>query len=93
MERAAFKFTPEYLAVLGGKGSDLYEEFVGMFTKGLLAARKYASVTVTLIEIMMFQVISCCCFPVPSIRFFFHPRSSGVAPASPPLTHPPRQVC
>lgn len=68
MERAAFKLTPEYVAVLGGKGSELYEEFVGMFTKGLAAARKYATVTVTMIEIMMFQVmmfiisvrVSCC---------------------------------
>lgn len=56
MERAAFKFTPEYLAVLGGKSSPLYEEFVNLFAKGLAAARKYASVTVTMIEIMMFQV-------------------------------------
>lgn len=56
MERAAFKLTPEYLALLGGKGSELYEEFVDMFTKGLLAARKYATITITMIEIMMFQV-------------------------------------
>lgn len=56
MERAAFKFTPEYVEVLGGKGSKLYEEFVEMFTKGIMAARKYATVTITMIEIMMFQV-------------------------------------
>lgn len=56
MERAAFKFTPEYVEVLGGKGSNLYEEFVEMFTKGIMAARKYAAVTITMIEIMMFQV-------------------------------------
>lgn len=56
MERAAFKITPEYVAVLGGKGSPLYEEFADLFAKGLAAARKYASVTITMIEIMMFQV-------------------------------------
>eukprot|EP00752_Nemacystus_decipiens_P003913 g3587.t2 len=55
MERAAFKFTAEYLEVLGGKDSPMYEEFVEMFCKGLAAARKYATVTVTMIEIMMFQ--------------------------------------
>ncbi|CAN0492935.1 unnamed protein product, partial [Laminaria digitata] len=53
MERAAFKFTPEYVEVLGGSDSDLYEEFIDMFTKGLAAARKYATVTITMIEIMM----------------------------------------
>lgn len=56
MERAAFKCTREYVEVLGGKDSELYEEFVVMFTKGLAAARKYATVTVTMMEIMMFQV-------------------------------------
>lgn len=56
MERAAFKLTDEYVAVLGGKDSELYEEYVGMFVKGLMAARKYATVTITMLEIMMFQV-------------------------------------
>lgn len=56
MERAAFKFTAEYLEVLGGKDSPMYEEFIDMFCKGLAAARKYATVTVTMMEIMMFQV-------------------------------------
>lgn len=56
MERAAFKFTAEYVEVLGGSDSELYEEFIDMFTKGLAAARKYATVTITMIEIMMFKV-------------------------------------
>ena len=56
MERAAFKFTAEYVEVLGGSDSDLYEEFIHMFTKGLAAARKYATITITMIEIMMFKV-------------------------------------
>lgn len=56
MERAAFKFTSEYLEVLGGKDSPVYEEFIEMFCKGLAAARKYATVTITMLEIMMFQV-------------------------------------
>lgn len=56
MERAAFKMTAEYRALLGGRGSTLYEEFVDLFTKGIMAARKYATVTITMIEIMMFQV-------------------------------------
>lgn len=56
MERAAFKFTSEYLEVLGGKDSPMYEEFIEMFCKGLAAARKYATVTITMLEIMMFQV-------------------------------------
>lgn len=56
MERAAFKFTPEYMEVLGGKDSAMYEEFILMFTKGLVAARKYATVTITMMEIMMFKV-------------------------------------
>ncbi|CAM9609906.1 unnamed protein product [Hapterophycus canaliculatus] len=55
MERAAFKFTAEYVEVLGGKDSPMYEEFVQMFCDGLAAARKYATVTVTMMEIMMFQ--------------------------------------
>lgn len=68
MERAAFKFTAEYVEVLGGSDSELYEEFIDMFTKGLAAARKYATVTITMIEIMMFKVsvdgcplwVTCC---------------------------------
>ncbi len=56
MERAAFKLTDEYMEVLGGKESPMYEEFIVMFTKGLAAARKYATVTVTMMEIMMFKV-------------------------------------
>ena len=59
MERAAFKFTAEYAEMLGGKGADLYEEFVDMFTKGIFAARKYATVTTNMMEIMMFQVNVC----------------------------------
>lgn len=57
MERAAFKLTAEYVEVLGGKESPMYEEFIQMFSDGLAAARKYATVTITMMEIMMFQVI------------------------------------
>lgn len=58
MERAAFKCTGEYMEVLGGKDSAMYEEFIVMFIEGLQAARKYATVTITMMEIMMFKVIS-----------------------------------
>mmetsp|Transcript_9964 Transcript_9964/g.14023 ORF Transcript_9964/g.14023 Transcript_9964/m.14023 type:complete len:1056 (-) Transcript_9964:155-3322(-) len=55
MERASFKLTQEYVDAMGGKKSEVFKYFNEMVAQGLVAARKYASVAITLMEIMMFQ--------------------------------------
>ncbi|KAG5183852.1 kinase-like domain-containing protein, partial [Tribonema minus] len=55
MERAHFKLTQEYVDVLGGRDSEMFKYYVEMVGQGLVAARKYATVAITLLEIMMFQ--------------------------------------
>jgi phosphatidylinositol 4-kinase len=55
MERAPFKLTQEYADVLGGPDSEMFKYYIDMVGKGLIAAKKYSTVAVTLLEIMMFR--------------------------------------
>mmetsp|Transcript_735 Transcript_735/g.1071 ORF Transcript_735/g.1071 Transcript_735/m.1071 type:complete len:1002 (-) Transcript_735:81-3086(-) len=55
MERAPFKLTKDYVGVLGGPDSELFKYYEEMVGDGLNAARKYAAVSLTLLEITMFQ--------------------------------------
>jgi phosphatidylinositol 4-kinase len=55
MERAPFKFTEEYLDVMGGPQSTCYKEFRELFVKGFLEARKNSLIALGLVEIMMYK--------------------------------------
>lgn len=55
MERAPFKLTKEYIEVMDGMDGECYKEFVGLFVKGLQAARKNSQIALGLVEITMFQ--------------------------------------
>lgn len=54
-ERAPFKFTKEYVEVLGGVGSECYKEFERLFVAGIEVARKNSQIALGLVEIMMFK--------------------------------------
>ncbi|GAX10642.1 phosphatidylinositol 4-kinase A [Fistulifera solaris] len=54
-ERAPFKFTKEYVEVLGGVGSDCYKEFERLFVAGIEVARKNSQIALGLVEIMMYK--------------------------------------
>lgn len=54
-ERAPFKFTREYLDVMGGPNSSCYAEFKRLFVAGFEVARANAQVALGLVEIMMFK--------------------------------------
>ena len=55
MERAPFKFTKEYLEVMGGFESDCYKEFERLFVEGFKVARANSQIALGLIEIMMYK--------------------------------------
>lgn len=55
MERAPFKFTKEYLEVMGGFESDCYKEFERLFVEGFKLARANSQISLGLIEIMMYK--------------------------------------
>jgi phosphatidylinositol 4-kinase len=54
-ERAPFKFTKEYVQVLGGVDSDCYKEFERLFVAGFEEARKHSQIALGLVEIMMYK--------------------------------------
>jgi phosphatidylinositol kinase/protein kinase (PI-3 family) len=54
-ERAPFKFTHEYLEVMGGTNGACYAEFKRLFVAGFEAARANSQVALGLVEIMMFK--------------------------------------
>jgi len=54
-ERAPFKFTKEYLDVMGGLNSDCFSQFKKLFVAGFKAARASSQLACGLVEIMMFQ--------------------------------------
>jgi phosphatidylinositol 4-kinase len=53
MERAPFKFTAEYVEVMGGVNDPCYKEFERLFVEGFKAARKNSQIALGLVEIMM----------------------------------------
>jgi phosphatidylinositol 4-kinase A len=55
MERAPFKFTKEYVEVLGGVTDKCYQEFERLFVEGFKVARQNSQIALGLVEIMMHQ--------------------------------------
>jgi len=51
-ESSPFKLTPEFVDVMGGLGSDMFEYFKILMLQGLVAARKHHEKILSLIEIM-----------------------------------------
>lgn len=49
---APFKFSPDYIDILGGFESDKYFEFTVLFTRAFKDARKHAERIITLVELM-----------------------------------------
>ena len=61
-ETAPFKFTREYLEILEGEDSQVFEFFVSEFYKGFLAARKYYTHFENIISLMCVEGSSMPCF-------------------------------
>lgn len=51
-ETSPFKLTPEFVEVMGGLSSDMFEYFKLLMLKGLIAARKFSDQILSLVEIM-----------------------------------------
>lgn len=51
-ETSPFKLTPEFVGVMGGLGSDMFEYFKILILQGMVAARKHMDKILTLVEIM-----------------------------------------
>ncbi|XP_072390640.1 phosphatidylinositol 4-kinase beta [Diabrotica undecimpunctata] len=51
-EKSPFKLTPEFVEIMGGENSDMFEYFKILILQGLIAARKHHAMIVTLVEIM-----------------------------------------
>ncbi|XP_056647918.1 phosphatidylinositol 4-kinase beta [Diorhabda sublineata] len=51
-EKSPFKLTPEFVEIMGGENSDMFEYFKILILQGLIAARKHHGMIVTLVEIM-----------------------------------------
>lgn len=52
-ETSPFKLTPEFVEVMGGNQSRLFEQFKSLILQGLIAARKHMEKIVNLVEIML----------------------------------------
>uniref|UniRef100_A0ABD2X175 Phosphatidylinositol 4-kinase beta n=1 Tax=Trichogramma kaykai TaxID=54128 RepID=A0ABD2X175_9HYME len=52
-ETSPFKLTPEFVEVMGGKNSEMFDEFKSLMLKGFIAARKHLDKIVNLVEIMI----------------------------------------
>lgn len=52
-ETSPFKLTPEFVEVMGGDQSKLFDEFKSLILQGLIAARKHMEKIVNLVEIML----------------------------------------
>lgn len=52
-ETSPFKLTPEFVEVMGGHGSEMFQEFKSLILQGLVAARKHMDKVVNLVEIML----------------------------------------
>lgn len=51
-ENSPFKLTQEFVDVMGGQGSDMFEYFKILMLQGLVAARKHSDKIISLVEIM-----------------------------------------
>lgn len=51
-ESSPFKLTQEFIDVMGGQGSDMFEYFKILMLQGLVAARKHCDKIISLVEIM-----------------------------------------
>lgn len=51
-ETSPFKLTPEFVEVMGGLGSDMFEYFKILILQGMVAARKHMDKILSLVEIM-----------------------------------------
>lgn len=51
-EQSPFKLTPEFVDVMGGPDSELYNEFKYLLLDGLKAARKHMDRIINIVEIM-----------------------------------------
>mmetsp|Transcript_6237 Transcript_6237/g.8982 ORF Transcript_6237/g.8982 Transcript_6237/m.8982 type:complete len:901 (-) Transcript_6237:204-2906(-) len=54
-EKAPFKMTKEYIEVLGGPDSEIFQEFKELFVAGFMEARKNSLIASGLVEIMMYK--------------------------------------
>ncbi|XP_012271347.1 phosphatidylinositol 4-kinase beta [Orussus abietinus] len=52
-ETSPFKLTPEFVEVMGGNQSKMFQEFKSLILQGLVAARKHMDKIVNLVEIML----------------------------------------
>ncbi|XP_071955463.1 phosphatidylinositol 4-kinase beta-like [Antedon mediterranea] len=55
-ESSHFKLTPEFVEVMGGIGSDMFEYYKILMLQGLIAARKHQDKIIQLVEIMQMGV-------------------------------------
>ena len=51
-ENSPFKLTPEFIQVMGGQGSDMFEYYKILMLQGMVAARKHYEKIVSIVEIM-----------------------------------------
>ncbi|XP_068630993.1 phosphatidylinositol 4-kinase beta isoform X2 [Battus philenor] len=51
-ERSPFKLTQEFVEVMDGEGSDMFNHFTMLILRGLIAARKHCDQIIDLVEIM-----------------------------------------
>lgn len=51
-ESAPFKFTQEYLEIIGGQDSDMFEYFKSLLIRGFIEVRKHLDELIDLIKIM-----------------------------------------
>ncbi|UXI21511.1 hypothetical protein NH340_JMT07454 [Sarcoptes scabiei] len=61
-EKSPFKLTQEFVEVIGGYNSDMFEYFKILILKGLIAARKHSDRLITLIEILITSPSMSSCF-------------------------------
>lgn len=54
-ESAPFKFTQEYLDIIGGQDSDMFEYFKSLLIRGFIEVRKHIDELIALINIMAVQ--------------------------------------
>ncbi|XP_077989707.1 phosphatidylinositol 4-kinase beta-like [Glandiceps talaboti] len=58
-ESSHFKLTHEFVEVMGGLGSDMFEYFKILMLQGFIAARKHMDKVITLVEIMQTAQLPC----------------------------------
>ena len=51
-ENSPFKLTEEFIEVMGGQGSDMFEYYKILMLQGMVAARKHQEKIVSIVEIM-----------------------------------------